>query len=137
MEDVYVKIGETETEEDPTELLVEKDNSILLSSVLSQFPGATGLKYRNQESKTLRGLKFVDGSLFLPTENSKWKEAMYVVVYPKGNKRKAEDDKSNIKNKRLIIKCTDLIVLGLPETVTEGDLQEYFSAFGELKMSMV
>ena len=31
--------------------------SLLLTSVTAQFPGATGLKYRNPETNTLRGVR--------------------------------------------------------------------------------
>ncbi len=35
------------------------------------------------------------------------------------------------------LKCTDLIVLGLPWKTTEQDLKEYFESFGEVIMSQV
>jgi len=137
--DIYIKVGESEVDSEPIELPVEKDdNTMLLSSVGAQFPGACGLKYRNQETQTMRGLKLVDGSLFLPSQNDDWKTALYIVVYPKDNKRKMEDEDSNsVRSKRFALKCTDLIVLGLPWKITESDLRDYFSSFGELRVAMV
>lgn len=138
MEEVYIKVGECETDGEPIELPVEKDNTIFLSSVSAQFPGACGLKYRYQESQTMRGLKLVDGTLYLPTQNQDWKESLYIVVYPKDNKRKMEDEDGNsYRSKRLAQKCTDLIVLGLPWKVTESDLRTYFTTYGELTVVLI
>ena len=56
------------------------------------------------------------------------------------NKRKGEDGLENptVKTKRLDkLKCSDLIILGLPWKSTEEDLRTYFSQFGELLMVQV
>jgi RNA recognition motif-containing protein len=56
------------------------------------------------------------------------------------NKRKNEEGLENphAKTKRMDkMKCSDLIVLGLPWKSTEEDLRSYFSQFGELLMVQV
>lgn len=57
------------------------------------------------------------------------------------NKRKSDDnlENSTAKTKRIETKlrCTDLIVLGLPWKTTEQNLREYFETFGEVLMAQV
>lgn len=57
------------------------------------------------------------------------------------NKRKSDDnlENSTAKTKRMETKlrCTDLIVLGLPWKTTEQYLREYFETFGEVLMAQV
>lgn len=57
------------------------------------------------------------------------------------NKRKSDDnlENSTAKTKRMETKlrCTDLIVLGLPWKTTEQNLREYFETFGEVLMAQV
>lgn len=57
------------------------------------------------------------------------------------NKRKSDDSLENTtaKTKRMEtkLKCTDLIVLGLPWKTTEQSLREYFESFGEVLMAQV
>jgi len=137
MDDIFIKVGESENESEPIELPVEKDNTIFLSSLCAQFPGACGIKYRNSQSHTMRGVKLVDGTLYLPVQVEDWKDYLYIVVYPKDNKRKMEDEDNTFRSKRIAQKCTDLIVLGLPWKVTEGDLKQYFSTFGELTVTLI
>ena len=77
----YVQVTEEENE-DPIELPCEDDATLLLSTVVAQFPGACGLKYRNEESGSLRGLRLLDGKIFPP--NGQWAGHVYYVVFPKG-----------------------------------------------------
>lgn len=56
------------------------------------------------------------------------------------NKRKGDEgpEKPSAKTKKIdTLKCSDLIVLGLPWKSTEDDVREYFSQFGELLMVQV
>lgn len=57
------------------------------------------------------------------------------------NKRKSDDnlENSTAKTKRIEtrLRCTDLIVLGLPWKTTEDSLREYFDEFGEVLMAQV
>ncbi|CAE1262164.1 TARDBP [Acanthosepion pharaonis] len=113
------------------------DGTLLLSTLSAQFPGACGLKYRNESTCAIRGIRLNDGHLFPPEDG--WLDRVYNIVFSKDNKRKSEDGPDNpaVKTKRMDKKCTDLIVLGLPWKSTEDDLRQYFSQFGDLLMVQV
>ncbi|XP_077370835.1 TAR DNA binding protein, like isoform X2 [Festucalex cinctus] len=136
MSELYIRVAEDENEE-PMEIPSEDDGTVLLSSVAAQFPGACGLRYRNPESQCMRGVRLVEGVLHAP--ESDWGNLVYVVNYPKDNKRKMEeiDAASAVKVKRGYQKTSDLIVLGLPWKTTEQDLKEYFTTFGEVIMVQI
>ena len=68
-EPIYIKVAEDENDE-AVELPCEEDNSILLTTVTSQFPGASGLKYRNPESNAMRGLRLSDGKFLAPEKGN-------------------------------------------------------------------
>lgn len=57
------------------------------------------------------------------------------------NKRKRDDtsENSTAKTKRIEsrLRCTDLIVLGLPWKTTEESLREYFETLGEVLMAQI
>jgi len=133
----YIQVAEDENEE-PIEVPTEDDGALLLTTLVAQFPGACGLKYRNPETCGMRGVRLTDGRLHPPDEG--WGNLVYISVFPKDNKRKGDDGLENptAKTKRLDKqKCSDLIVLGLPWKSTEEDLRNYFSQFGELLMVQV
>jgi len=77
----YVQVAEDENEE-PIELPVEEDGTLQLSTLIAQFAGACGLKYRNPDTNSWRGIRLVDGRLYAP--DSEWGNYTYVAVYPKG-----------------------------------------------------
>lgn len=77
----YVKVAEDEGEE-PIELPLEDDGTLLLSTLAAQFPGTSGLKFRT-ESNTFRGVRLADVK-FHPPENS-WSDTIYYCVFLKGN----------------------------------------------------
>ncbi|XP_013391411.1 TAR DNA-binding protein 43 [Lingula anatina] len=133
----YLQVAEDESEE-PIELPSEDDGTLHLSTLVAQFPGASGLKYRNPETGALRGIRLVEGRLHPP--DGIWGNMVYFAVFPKENKRKGDEtlENPNVKTKRLDSKkCSDLIVLGLPWKSTEDDLKAYFSQFGEVIMAQV
>lgn len=131
----YVAVCEQEDEE-PMEIPVEPDGTLLLSSLVAQFPGATGLRYRPQDSKALRGLRLADERLYSPEEG--WDAYVFVCNMPKENKRKPDDLQENAASKRTMKNNTsDLIVLGLPWSTTDDELKEAFSKFGEIVMVQV
>lgn len=138
--DQYIAVAEEENEE-PIELPIEDDGTLLLTTLSAQFPGACGLKYRNKDTGNFRGVRVVDGRLASP--DGHWQGYVYIVVFPKAeNKRKGDEagacENPLAKTKRLMdTKCTDLIVLGLPWKSTEDDLKSYFIQFGELMMVQV
>ncbi|XP_060533624.1 TAR DNA-binding protein 43-like [Cylas formicarius] len=135
----YLQVAEDEGEE-PIELPTEDDGTLLISTLSAQFPGASGLKYRNPENKAARGVRLSDGRLHPPPDGG-WGSNIYYCVFPKENKRKSDDnlENSTAKTKRIETKlrCTDLIVLGLPWKTTEQNLREYFESFGEVLMAQV
>ncbi len=55
----------------------------LLTTLTSVFPGACGLKYRNADSGTMRGLRLTDGKLQAPDEGWSVVE-QYYCCFPKG-----------------------------------------------------
>ncbi|CAG2176166.1 unnamed protein product [Oppiella nova] len=139
----YIEVAEEEGEE-AIEIPCEEDaaNSILLSTLTSLFPGASGLKYRNADTGTIRGIRLIDGRLQPPDQG--WRSnAVYYCAFPKENKRKIDDqtETSMAKTKRMEAKsqqkCSDLIVLGLPWKTSESELREYFETYGEVVLAQV
>lgn len=159
----FVQVSEEEGDE-PIELPAEEDGTLLLSTLQGQFPGSCGLKYRNIDTKAVRGVRSNEGRLFPPSIESGWGEDIYFCVFPKGipinrsldaqidnpycpilppveNKRKSDDnlENSTAKTKRIEtrLRCTDLIVLGLAWKTTEDSLREYFEGYGEVLMAQI
>lgn len=138
----YIQVAEDEGEES-IELPTEDDGTLLLSTLQAQFPGACGLKYRNSETRAIRGVRLNDGRLNSPNEG--WNDQLFFCVFPKvqfvENKRKSDDslENSNAKTKRMESRqrCIDLIVLGLPWKTTDDSLRDYFQTFGEVLMAQV
>jgi len=136
----YILVIENDRD-DPMELPCEDDGSLLLSTLIAQFPEATGLKYKNPETGAFRGIRLNDGRLYSPTESG-WGNEKYHVVFPKAieNKRKLEEEEfPPQKSKKLDVKtkCTDLIALGIPWKTTDETLRQYFEKFGEVVMCTV
>ncbi|XP_067627694.1 TAR DNA-binding protein 43 isoform X2 [Eurosta solidaginis] len=136
----FVQVAEEEGEE-PIELPAEEDGTLLLSTLQAQFPGSCGLKYRNEDTKAVRGVRSNEGRLYPPSSDDGWGTCIFFCVFPKENKRKSDDnlENSTAKTKRIEtrLRCTDLIVLGLPWKTTEDSLREYFESYGEVLMAQV
>ena len=82
--DQYVRV--TEDESLPAiELPTETDGAILLSTLQAQFPGACGLRYKNPETDSWRGIRLVNNMLCPPAEDG-WGDHLYVVVQKNGEK---------------------------------------------------
>jgi len=124
---------------------------MLLTSVTAQFPGATGLKFRNPSTNTVRGVRMQGEVLYPPTEEG-WGVMTFICVRPQQEtrkdeprlKRKTESD-IDIYSKNIKVddeddddddpnKTYDLIILGLPWKTSEDDIREYFEPFGEIHM---
>jgi len=135
--------------DEPVEIPTESDGSLSLASVCAQFPGASGLKYRNPETNTLRGVRMTGETMFPPTEEG-WGLYTYFCVRAKDDspkkdeprlKRKTESDvdmySKNIKvesDEEDEERTSDLIILGLPWKTSEDDIREYFEPFGAVLM---
>lgn len=117
----YALVSEAEDEE-PIELPIEEDGSLLLSTVRAQFAAACGLKYRAAGGR-LRGLRLVDERLSPPPGG--WVAQRFWCAVPR-----AEPPAERPR-------CSDLIVLGLPWKTGEGAVRDYFESFGELLMVQV
>lgn len=76
----YVRVSEDAGEE-PIELPVEEDNTLLLSTAAAQFPGVSGLKFAIESY--FRGVKLCEGRLYPP--DGYWGKTIYYCVFPKGN----------------------------------------------------
>jgi len=130
----FVLVTEEENDE-AMELPIEDDGTLLMSTLVAQFPNACGLRFRNPESNAWRGIRVSDDRLFPPEDS--WSNYTYFTVCPK-EKRKGEVlENPSAKTKRVEKKCSDLIVLGLPWKCTEEDLEKHFSQFGELLLIQV
>lgn len=78
----YLQVAEDEGEE-PIELPTEDDGTLLLSTLAAQFPGSSGLKYRNPDSRAMRGVRLSEGRLHPPPEIG-WGSQVFYCVFPKG-----------------------------------------------------
>lgn len=65
------------------EIPTESDGTLLLSSVVAQFPGVTGLKYRNPASGSMRGIRCVENVLYPPSQDEGWGAVTYYGTKPK------------------------------------------------------
>lgn len=166
----YILVAENE-EESPVELPLEENGTLLLSTVITQFPGATGLKFTNPKTGAHRAVRLTT-EVFHSPEKEGWGDRTYFCVFPKDNKRKATEeeeapaaktikteerrvdeqsqsqsgdlegsDNASVdpsKSRKIIPKCRDLIVLGLPWETTDASLKEYFEKnYGEVAMVQV
>lgn len=81
----YLQVAEEEGEE-PMELPAEEDGTLLLSTLQAQYPGTSGLKYRNPDTNAIRGIRLVEGRLHPPTVEEGWGAQVYICVFPKGER---------------------------------------------------
>eukprot|EP00096_Caligus_rogercresseyi_P000788 TRINITY_DN1130_c0_g1_i2.p1 TRINITY_DN1130_c0_g1~~TRINITY_DN1130_c0_g1_i2.p1 ORF type:complete len:394 (+),score=104.29 TRINITY_DN1130_c0_g1_i2:1191-2372(+) len=79
----WVAVVQEEGDE-PIEIPTEIDSTILLTSLTAQFPGVTGLKFRNPETNGLRGVRCLDNQLYPPAEDG-WGNLTYICVHPRYN----------------------------------------------------
>lgn len=78
----YVRV--TEDDSLPAiEVPTEADGTILLSTLQAQFPGACGLRYKNPETDSWRGIRLLENMLCPPAVEG-WGGHLYVVVQKNG-----------------------------------------------------
>ena len=78
----YIRVAEDEqVPEDAIELPSDEDGTIMLSTIQAQFPASTGLRFRNEETQTWRGVRLGDGLLYPPPGG--WGDTLYIVVSSK------------------------------------------------------
>ena len=79
----YIQVVEFEDDkEESIAIPSEPDGTLPLTTLQAQFPGACGMKYRNPETGSYRGIRLVDGLLQHP--EGVWGNFKYVAVFPKG-----------------------------------------------------
>ncbi|XP_064610634.1 TAR DNA-binding protein 43-like [Liolophura sinensis] len=138
----YVQVTSGENDE-PMEIPCEEDGTLLLSSLAALFPKACGLRFRNPDTGSMRGIRVSDGKLYPPpagNDDSTWGTRVYLAVFPKETKRKSTDQGGSPpqKCKRLGDRGgSDLIVLGLPWKTAEDGMRQYFNQFGEVTFVQV
>ena len=77
----YIVVKE-EFEDEPLELELEDDGNLRMSTLISQFSGACGLRFRNKDTGAMRGVRLHD-DLFLPPNGAEgWPtDVIFNVVY--------------------------------------------------------
>jgi len=143
------------------ELPSEKDGTMLLSTIASQFPGAIGLRFKS-ETGSLRGVRLSEDNVFdIPLDG--WGSVDYQIVMPgravpTGTKRKMQDisihnkaatmeeaeeeeeeeDEEELSPLEKMKKMTeaeilsDLIIMNVPYESNDADVKTHFETFGEL-----
>jgi len=135
----WVNVACEETEE-PIEIQAESDGTILLSSIIAQFPGTTGLKFRNVETQKMRGVRVDQNVMYPPTEQG-WQDFTYICVRPEIPKKDERKRKTNSELDTVSknVKWNDsedpmdLVILGIPWKCTEDELRKYFTSYGEVE----
>lgn len=137
--EMYVQVSESENS-DPIDIPTEEDDSILLSTLEAQYPGAIGLKYR--VNNRLRIVRLNEGKLYPPEDG--WLDCIYMCNFRNTPtvKRKHHEIEDSIKTEDddgddNSVSDMDLVVLGLPWKVTEEDLKKYFAKFGQVEYTQI
>lgn len=78
MENKFVKVRGIDNSE-VIEIPLELDNTLSLAVLLSQYPYATGLKYRNPKNNQIRTVRRTDGKFFLSADLT-WDDFTFFLV---------------------------------------------------------
>jgi len=145
----FVQVSETnDNDKEVVDLPLEKDGTLLLSTLHAQYPDACGLKYVAPDNGRTRALRLADDKLHPPTDDG-WGDIVYFCSFNKdnGQKRKLNEEfESDVERASkepkseatsTAWKNRDLLVLGLPWKTTDEDLESYFSKYGELRMAQI
>ncbi|VVC26723.1 RNA recognition motif domain [Cinara cedri] len=146
---MFVQVSETnDADQEVVDLPLEKDGTLLLSTLNAQYPDACGLKYVAPDNGRTRALRLADNKLHPPSDDG-WGEIVYFCAFNKdnGQKRKLNEEfESDVERATkepkseatsTAWKNRDLLVLGLPWKTTDEDLESYFSKYGELRMAQI
>lgn len=153
---LYLRVSEDFGEEE-LEVPLEDDGALLLTTLQSCFPSASGLKFRNPASGCYRAVKLskIDSEMRFVSPgigDDGWdsEKTNYLCVFPKAPaESKVADDVSDTSEKVVKQpaieaaktnqpKTVDLIILNLAPQTTELEMRNYFeSKFGPLLMSEI
>lgn len=80
----FVQVSETnDSEAEIVDLPLEKDGTLLLSTLHAQYPDACGLKYVAPDNGRTRALRLADEKLYPPSEEG-WGDVVYFCSFNKG-----------------------------------------------------
>ena len=82
----YVKVSNSEAEE-PIEIPAEDEGTLLFTTISSQYPGITGLRYRLGDH--IRAVKITNNKFYPPEDG--WNDLVYFCVYPKSKLNSEEE----------------------------------------------
>uniref|UniRef100_A0A1I8H624 RRM domain-containing protein n=1 Tax=Macrostomum lignano TaxID=282301 RepID=A0A1I8H624_9PLAT len=135
----YVPVAEDEGD-DPIEVPTEAGGVLLLSTLAAQFPGLTGLRYRNPDTSAMRAVRLTDGVLYPPPEFNSWSHngnVVYLCTFPKDNKRKVDEqpgDAPDFRPKKPDRKNSAKLVMSQIKRNSEGGSRGYgFIRFAEFE----
>jgi len=145
----FVQVSDTnDADKEVVDLPLEKDGTLLLSTLHAQYPDACGLKYVAPDNGRTRALRLAEDKLHPPGDDG-WGDIVYFCSFNKdnGQKRKLNEEfESDVERASkepkseatsTAWKNRDLLVLGLPWKTTDEDLESYFSKYGELRMAQI
>ena len=140
----WVAVVQEEGDE-PIEIPTESDGTILLTSLTAQFPGVTGLKFRNPDTNALRGVRCSENQLFPPPnaddETACWGQHTYICTRPNlpsasNIKRKSELKNSPVKKFSRITApdvCSRILRFdGLPYKMSPRELEDWIDELAEI-----
>ena len=94
----YVKIWESANTADPIEVPLEKDGTLLLSTLIGQYPNTAGLRFWS-DTGAWRGLKCENNVIYPPPQG--WGTLdYYIVLAPPGLKRATEEEEQDGPNSK-------------------------------------
>lgn len=80
----FVQVSETnDGDKEVVDLPLEKDGTLLLSTLRAQYPDACGLKYVALDNGRTRALRLADDKLHPPTDDG-WGDIVYFCSFNKG-----------------------------------------------------
>ena len=78
---VYIQVADEDDPKEAIEMPSEDDGTLLLTTIQAQYPGATGLRYKNELTGCWRALRVSQGVLCPPPEG--WHDCLFFVVRPR------------------------------------------------------